>query len=540
MRPIGAQSISNAITMTSGFTMDTAAGDTTSSLTFAGPINLTTVGRSIANGFPSGTSQGGTMILGDPSAPNFITLSSAAGQPLTIAAVWGPIVVNDVIQDSGSTAGSVSINSQAGAINPVILNSANTYTGATTLGANNTGMGPILISVSSNGSPGSFTSGPFGTGTVTTNNTTTPPTLEPNGADQTIANAITMTSGFFVANTPGTTFNLTLTGPIALTTNRVLTNNMNGTLTLGSVASPSTITLGTTAARQLQFQSQSGAGLTIVNDVIQDPGIGLSATLLVSSGTVQLTNANTYSGGTTVTGGKLLVNNTSGSGTGTGPVTVSGAGAIGGGNSAATTGFIASNLTISTSANPGGTLSPGNSIGTLTTTGSSVTVLNAMGTYIFEHNAGATGPVAPIGGSIADLLKGTGAAVLDLSGLGNGAGQQFNLVLQPVFFPPTLPSQSVTYTIADFSASTNPTPIIAPAAMVGSDLTPFFTVTGAFQPTQTPIVSLTNGNLIQVTFVPVPEPGFVLAACGILTVLAGCCSSRFGRILGPMGDKILQ
>ena len=74
-------------------------------------------------------------------------------------------------------------------------------------------------------------------------------------------------------------------------------------------------------------------------------------------GTLRLTAANTFSGGTIVSAGRLLVNNTSGSGTGTGAVTVNG-GILGG------TGTIAGAVTV----NAGGMLSPGaaSAFGTLT------------------------------------------------------------------------------------------------------------------------------------------------------------------------------
>lgn len=69
------------------------------------------------------------------------------------------------------------------------------------------------------------------------------------------------------------------------------------------------------------------------------------------AGTTIFTAASTYQGGTQITGGALLVNNSSGSGTGTGAVTVSGAGVLGG------RGSIIGDITVES----GGSTHPGNS-----------------------------------------------------------------------------------------------------------------------------------------------------------------------------------
>lgn len=89
----------------------------------------------------------------------------------------------------------------------------------------------------------------------------------------------------------------------------------------------------------------------------QYSGIGASAAISkVGTGTWTLTNANTYSGGTSVNAGVLLVNNTTGSGLGTGGVdvhpdaTLSGLGTISG----------------TVNVNEAATLAPGNGVGTLT------------------------------------------------------------------------------------------------------------------------------------------------------------------------------
>jgi len=88
-----------------------------------------------------------------------------------------------------------------------------------------------------------------------------------------------------------------------------------------------------------------------------DTTAGITVGDATHGGTVKITGANTYGGGTTVSGGKLLVNNTSGSGTGSGAVTVQNTATLGG------SGTISGAVTV----NSGGTLSPGvTTIGTLT------------------------------------------------------------------------------------------------------------------------------------------------------------------------------
>jgi autotransporter-associated beta strand protein len=311
--------------------------------------------RFISNGFIAGTT-GGTFIIGDAAAPSTITLPTTTSFTLSLAALAGPIVVNDVIQDAGGQAGIVTINPNSGNNNPVTLNGANTYTGGTNVGAS--GTGAVQIGISTAGDFGSIISGPFGTNAVNMASTSaTPPALTPIGANRTVSNAINLVSGnLAAANVTGQTFNLDLTGPLALgTANRSIINNMAGTLTLGSVGSPQSITLSQNAGITLTFSGQSAA-TTVVNDVIQNHLSGNAGNIAVSSGTVNLTNGNAYSGTTTVTGGKLLVNNTAGSsGTGIGAVNVNG-GTLGG------NGFIGGAVTV----NATGHLGPGNSAGQLT------------------------------------------------------------------------------------------------------------------------------------------------------------------------------
>jgi autotransporter-associated beta strand protein len=78
------------------------------------------------------------------------------------------------------------------------------------------------------------------------------------------------------------------------------------------------------------------------------------------TGTLILSNANTYTGGTVINGGALVVTNTPGSGTGSGAVEAA-AGTLGG------TGTIAGAVTVGTGSGSGAILSPGTSAGNLGT-----------------------------------------------------------------------------------------------------------------------------------------------------------------------------
>jgi autotransporter-associated beta strand protein len=100
---------------------------------------------------------------------------------------------------------------------------------------------------------------------------------------------------------------------------------------------------------------------------------GAGALAQRGGGSLSLTQANTYEGGTTVSAGRLLANNASGSATGTGAVTLQG-GLLGG------TGSVGGAVT----ANAGGGLAPGGSVGTLTV---SALTLNDGATNSFEFSA---------------------------------------------------------------------------------------------------------------------------------------------------------
>jgi autotransporter-associated beta strand protein len=118
--------------------------------------------------------------------------------------------------------------------------------------------------------------------------------------------------------------------------------------------------------------------------LIQDGGAngGIGGSLVkIGVGKLTLTNSNTYTGGTTLNKGRLMVNNATGSGTGSGTVQVN-AGTLGG------NGTIAGAVSVGRGSGPGATLSPGkseNTRGTLST--QNTLTFNSDASYKFELNS---------------------------------------------------------------------------------------------------------------------------------------------------------
>lgn len=142
------------------------------------------------------------------------------------------------------------------------------------------------------------------------------------------------------------------TGKLVLNGNSVTIGSLNTDVTVGTP----TVENNNAAAATLTVSKASGSNTYA--GVLQN-GAAVGTLALTKAGASSLTlsgNSNTYSGGTTMSDGTLLVTNTSGSATGTGPLLVNG-GILGG------AGFVTGAVTVASTA----AIAPGNGgVGTLT------------------------------------------------------------------------------------------------------------------------------------------------------------------------------
>jgi autotransporter-associated beta strand protein len=156
-------------------------------------------------------------------------------------------------------------------------------------------------------------------------------------------------------------------GNAKLTMNNLTTS---GT-TLGSLEGAGTVFL---SSKELTIGNNGRS--TTFDGIIQDSG----SLIKIKKGKFVLTNANTYTGGTTIKGGSLFANNSDGSATGTGFVQVN-AGTLAG------RGSIAGPVTIGTGSGGGAFLAPaGPAIGVLRMQAS--LTFKAQATYLVELNSG--------------------------------------------------------------------------------------------------------------------------------------------------------
>lgn len=177
-----------------------------------------------------------------------------------------------------------------------------------------------------------------------------------------IANPIVITQPTMITTaSTSATVNMNFTGSITATAGSITFRNegadagidtfeprftQTSDLTLGI---PITIDNGTIGLTR--FSSFNGPGTTqTFNGIISGNGSYRRSISTGAGGTTEFTAANTYSGGTAVNGGTLVLSNTTGSGTGGGLITINTGGTLAG------TGGAAGNVTINGGATNGGIL----------------------------------------------------------------------------------------------------------------------------------------------------------------------------------------
>ena len=215
------------------------------------------------------------------------------------------------------------------------------------------------------------------------------------------------------------------------------------------------------ANRQFTVRNGSANIDAELSGVLSGTGGGL---VKENTGTLVLSNTNTYDGPTSVVRGRLLVNNTSGSGTGTGNVSVELNATLGG------TGSISGNVTV----NSGGHIAPGASIESLDVGGLTVGVGSILD---FELGApgspGVTSDLLNVTNSNALALTGGTLNITNAGGLAGGTYTLINYAGTPIGDAAvgllTLGTQPAgfTYSLVDNGANTSVDLVVSAAGLPG-------------------------------------------------------------------------
>ena len=516
---------------------------------FTGPVKVSNGGIYVASignaGSNSYLGQNGTISLGSTTSGGTLRLTGTSNE-----------TTDKVINLSGTTGGgNITVT---GATYTFSSNVSVGGTGNKTLtlasSGGNAGQGIIMngliadatssvISVTANGSGnGTFrlgnSSNSFSGGVTVAGNT--------NGRTYYLEVSSIGNSG---ANSPLGTNGTIKLGSSTAGTNNVLSYVGTGETTDKVISLPSTVGKGSiyqSGTGQLKFTSNlsvTGAGVKEFNlngstagtgefaGVISDNSVSNTTSLgKGGSGTWTLSAANTYTGGTTIGAGRLLVNNATGSGTGTGAVSVSAAAVLGG------SGTISGATTLVNGASAGAYLAPGATatpVGTSNgTTGNGIGVLSFANNLTFTSGAGANSFGSTVSLEIKGTTRGTGYDGINLTG--SGKTLAYGGTMSLLFDAPINASTYNLFSLGGNSTSSTFAAVTIAGSAVSGTPSATITASGWSASVTDSLNSLWNltftnadGNL-QVASA-IPEPSTFAAGLGA-AVLAGVALRRRRRV----------
>lgn len=375
-------------------------------------VNLGGAGATVTWGAGNFVQSGSSLTLGDANSDatldfqNGIDLSTA-GNDRTILSPDGSAVVDGKISGVITGAGNLRKNNPG----TLELSNANTYTGTTLL---NSG---VLLLTNADSIPGGILSTSTGNNIKFTNtNLTTVLGLGQGDFTRALGTGTGQldmgTNAGFGAYFGNRVVNL---GGASSQVTWASGNFVTGLLRLGDERADATVDFQNPidligGPRTVSAANGTAAIEGVLSGVISDSSTGGSL-IKDGGGTLKVTAANTYGGGTTIIAGRLLVSNSTGSGTGSGPVAVN-AGTLGG------TGSISGTVTVASGAH----VAPGESIESLDM-GS--LILNTGSVLDFELGApgspGVTSDLINVLDSGGLTLNGGSVALTDAGGLAAGA-----------------------------------------------------------------------------------------------------------------------
>jgi fibronectin-binding autotransporter adhesin len=264
-------------------------------------------------------------------------------------------------------------------------------------------------------------------------------------------------------------------------TDEFTTGNVTTLLTNLATSSNAT-TNGMAAGSALGFDTTNASGgtFTIANAIADTTGTagGARGFTKLGSGSLELSNTNTYTGNTSVNAGKLIIN---GNISTSSPVSVSSGATLGGSG-----GFGSASIS--------GILAPGNGIGTITARGD--VTWSANDAWVFElGSAVSTLALAGSGSSIQDLLNITGAGSDFLKGSGSSFSFDFGNTGEVGF-----------YKLVDWTGSSNFVASDFLASNLNSGLTGVFTVDS-------------ETSALYLNVIPEPDVAALFGGLGILLML---------------------